>query len=217
ISEKLHYHLKIISDKNIIGSQLVRRNDEIALLYEKLKLLEDKLNKGQIVYNRRLEDIRILKMEVRKLRCTNLYMSKGLETMEDKRLVYFRYFVDKIFRIQQENLLVRTRCKVLEDELENPLNIHRWRKIKGSDPSLYEMILKMQWLQKRLIKKTELVVQKEKIIIEKDLLYDELKKTMARQSGPETLEELVFSKNCLRNANNKIKVNFKLRSSFVNI
>lgn len=188
---------RVIAEKNIIGSQLIRRNDEIALLYEKIKLLEDSLNRGQVVYNRRLEDIRILKMEIKKLRCTNLYMAKGLETMEEQRR--------EIFRIQQENLLVRTRCKVLEDELENPLNIHRWRKLKGSDPSLYEMMMKMQWLQKRLIKKTELVIQKEKLITEKELLFTELKKSMARQSGPETLEELANCRSCLRKANSKIK------------
>lgn len=31
----------------------------------------------------------------------------------------------------------------------------RWRKLEGSDPSTYEMIQKIQTLQKRLIAKTE--------------------------------------------------------------
>ena len=68
------------------------------------------------------------------------------------------------------------------------------------------MILKMQWLQKRLIAKTELVIQKEKIITEKELLFSETKKTMARQAGPETLEELSYRRACLNQANDKIKV-----------
>lgn len=36
----------------------------------------------------------------------------------------------------------------------------RWRKLEGSDPSTYEMIQKIQTLQKRLISKTEEVVEK---------------------------------------------------------
>ena len=36
-------------------------------------------------------------------------------------------------------------------ELENPMNIHRWRKLEGSDPSTYEMIQKIQTLQVRRI------------------------------------------------------------------
>lgn len=31
----------------------------------------------------------------------------------------------------------------------------RWRKLEGSDPATYEMIQKIQTLQKRLISKTE--------------------------------------------------------------
>ena len=35
------------------------------------------------------------------------------------------------------------------------MNIHRWRKLEGSDPSTYEMIQKIHTLQRRLIVKTE--------------------------------------------------------------
>ncbi len=47
--------------------------------------------------------------------------------------------------------------RALSEELENPLNVHRWRKLEGSDPVAYDMILKIQILQKRLILKTEQV------------------------------------------------------------
>ena len=35
------------------------------------------------------------------------------------------------------------------------MNVHRWRKLEGSDPASYELIQKVQALQKRLIEKTE--------------------------------------------------------------
>jgi len=40
----------------------------------------------------------------------------------------------------------------------------RWRKLEGSDPSTYEMIQKIQTLQKRLIGRTEEVVEKDLLI-----------------------------------------------------
>ena len=43
----------------------------------------------------------------------------------------------------------------MAEELENPMNVHRWRKLEGSDPASYELIQKVQALQKRLIEKTE--------------------------------------------------------------
>ena len=59
---------------------------------------------------------------------------------------------DRNFR---ELLRERTKCRALAEELENPMNVHRWRKLEGSDPASYELIQKVQALQKRLIEKTE--------------------------------------------------------------
>ena len=79
----------------------------------------------------------------------------------------------------------RIKVKALSEELENPNNKHRWRKLEGSDPGTYEMLQKIQALQKRLILKTEEVVEKDLLIQEKDKLYVELKNILARQPGPE--------------------------------
>lgn len=87
-------------------------------------------------------------------------------------------------------LPTHVQVKALSEELENPLNVHRWRKLEGSDPSTYEMIQKIQTLQKRLIAKTEEVVEKDLLIQEKEKLYMELKNILARQPGPEVAEQL---------------------------
>ena len=41
------------------------------------------------------------------------------------------------------------------------MNVHRWRLLEGSDPKAEEMVKKIQTLQRRLISKTEEVVEKE--------------------------------------------------------
>ena len=68
----------------------------------------------------------------------------------------------EVYHLQRELLRERTRCKALEEELENPMNIHRWRKLEGSDPSTYEMIQKIQTLQVlrgcKLLEKTSMSV-----------------------------------------------------------
>ena len=65
------------------------------------------------------------------------------------------------------------------------MNVHRWRKLEGSNPKEYEMIQKIQTLQKRLIAKTEECVEKDMVISEKEKLYVELKNILSRQPGPE--------------------------------
>jgi len=188
---------QVISERDILGTQLVRRNDELALLYEKIKIQQSTLNKGEIQYNQRLEDIRVLKLEIKKLRREKAILQKSVANVDDLRR--------EVYHLQRELLRERTRCKALEEELENPMNIHRWRKLEGSDPSTYEMIQKIQTLQKRLIAKTEEVVEKELLIQEKEKLYVELKHILARQPGPEVAEQLSIYQQTLKEKTKQMK------------
>ncbi|XP_071828537.1 cilia- and flagella-associated protein 58-like [Apostichopus japonicus] len=188
---------QVINERDILGTQLVRRNDELALLYEKIKIQQSTLSKGELQYRQRLEDIRLLKLEIKKLRREKNILNKNVANVDDlKREVY---------HLQRELLRERTRCKALEEELENPMNIHRWRKLEGSDPSTYEMIQKIQTLQRRLIQKTEEVVEKELLIQEKEKLYVELKHILARQPGPEVAEQLQIYQQTLKDKTKQLK------------
>lgn len=84
----------------------------------------------------------------------------------------------------------KQKAKYLSDELEKPLNVHRWRKLESTNIETYELIQKIQSLQKRLIAKTEEVSEKDVLIQEKEKLYIELKNILAKQSGPDVTEKL---------------------------
>ena len=45
----------LISERDILGSQLVRRNDELSLLYQKVKLLQILIANGNRAYDTRIE------------------------------------------------------------------------------------------------------------------------------------------------------------------
>ncbi|KAJ3003700.1 UNVERIFIED_CONTAM: hypothetical protein HDU68_005553, partial [Siphonaria sp. JEL0065] len=137
---------------------------------------------GELQYYERIEDIRVLKLEIKKLRREKAILQTETQNVDGLR--------NEIFKLHKDVLKERTRVKVLEEELESPMNIHRWRKLSGSDPTMFELITKMQALQKRLIFKTEEVVEKDTIINHKDKLYLEVKNLLQRQPGPEVLEEL---------------------------
>lgn len=189
---------QVIQERDILGTQLVRRNDELALLYEKIKIQQSTLNKGEMQYKSRVEDIRILKLEIKRLRRERKILNAKVANIDD--------LSKEIFHVQKELLKERTRCRALEEELENPMNVHRWRKLEGSDPSTYELILKIQAIQKRLIAKTEEVVQKELLIQEKEKLYTELKHILARQPGPEVAEQLSIYQQTLKQKTKQLKV-----------
>lgn len=146
-----------------MGTQLIRRNDELALLYEKVKIMQSTLRKGEAQYQQRMEDIRILRLKIQDL-TRELHISK-------RRLGNIEELKREVYQLQHELLQEQTKVKALSEELENPMNVHRWRKLEGSDPATYEMIQKIQTLQKRLIAKTEEVVEKDLLLQEKEKLY----------------------------------------------
>lgn len=71
---------------------------------------------------------------------------------------------------------------------------------------MYKMIQRTHTLQKRLIKKTEEVVEKELLIQEKEKLYIELKHILARQPGPEVAEQLSIYQQTFKNKVKQMKV-----------
>ncbi len=78
---------QVINERDILGTQVIRRNDELALLYEKVKIQQSTLNKGEVQYAQRLEDIRILKLEIKKMRRERAILSKSVANVDDLRCV----------------------------------------------------------------------------------------------------------------------------------
>ncbi|XP_052459253.1 cilia- and flagella-associated protein 58 [Carassius gibelio] len=189
---------QVRNERDLLGMQLMKRNEALALLYEKIKIQQSIMNKGDIQYNERLEDIRLLKLEIKKQRREKNILNKTVSNAEDLR--------QEVFHMQRELLKERTRCRALEDELGNPLNVHRWRKLEASDPSSFELIQKIHSLQRRLIAKTQEVVEKELQLQEKERLYVELKHILARQPGPEAVEKLQVYQRTLREKTKQLKV-----------
>ena len=135
-----------------------------------------------------MADITLLKITIADLKRELAIANNKADTVADLK--------KEIYHLQQQLSQERLQVKALSEELENPLNFHRWRKLEGTDPDTWELLQKIQTLQKRLIAKTEEVVEKDVIIQEKEKLYIELKNVLARQPGPEVAEQLtVYSQN----------------------
>lgn len=102
----------------------------------------------------------------------------------------------EIYNLHNSLIQEKMQVQALSEELENPINVHRWRKLEGTDPDTFEMLQKIHALQKRLIKKTEEVLDKGKDLNQKEKQIGELKLMLARQPGPETADAIeVYQKN----------------------
>jgi hypothetical protein len=107
--------------------------------------------------------------------------------------------------LQQELLKERLQVKALSEELENPMNVHRWRKLEATDPDTFEMIQKVQTLQKRLIKKTEECVEKDVIIQQHEKMVNDLKLMLSRQPDPDVVQKTMLYQQNLKEKTKQMK------------
>ncbi|XP_060941340.1 cilia- and flagella-associated protein 58 [Limanda limanda] len=188
---------QVFRERDSLGKQLLRRNEERALLYEKIRIQQSILSKGDFHYNQCMDDLRLLNLEMKRLRRKKTIMEKTVPNTKDLRR--------EMFHLQGELLRERMRNGVLEEQLK-PINIHRWRRLEGSDPGKYELIQKIQALQKRLIAKSQELEEHELLLQEKEKLYVDLKQILARHPGPEAAEQLQQCQWLLRERTTKLKV-----------
>lgn len=177
---------QIINERDILGAQLIRRNDELALMLERVKVQESTLKKGEIQYQDRISDLRHLAINIQDMQRELKKTRNNSSIQLDQDHPISRELIKK----ERELLEEKIKVKALSDELENPLNVHRWRKLEGSDPSTFELIQKIEMLQKRLIRKTEQVIEKDAIIQDQEHQYLILKKQRSRQPGIDVVEKL---------------------------
>merc|ERR1712187_296672 len=162
-----------------------------------IKIQESTLMKGEIQYKNRLEEIRKQKDEIAELKLESFKAQRQADNTSDLK--------KEVYHLQRDLLQERTKVKALSEELENPLNVHRWRKLEGQDPAMYEMEQKVKTLQKRLIAKTEEAVEKDLAIQEKEKLYIEMRSLLEKQPGPELVEEVAKQQSSLQEKTKHMK------------
>ncbi|CAH0401574.1 unnamed protein product [Chilo suppressalis] len=187
----------LMNERDVVGAQLVRRNDEIALLYEKIRILEVTLHRGERQYEQRVEDIRLLRLEIIRLRKEKNLLSKGIENMTDLRL--------EVFNLERELGRERLRVRALEEALETPLNVHRWRKLQGVDPARVTLAHKLRLTQKKVLAQSEMLVLKDRELKETRNLYTAVKDMLALQPSPDIQQTLTKTQRALAQRTTKMK------------
>jgi hypothetical protein len=191
---------RLLFERNILGSQLVRRNDEMSLLYEKIRLMEKFLHRGEVCLQKCEQNLNATRLELAQTRKENEMLRKVCENVDNLR--------KELVRCENELMMERDKLKSQDSLLPKQVNVHRWRKLKGCDPDAYELLVKVNTLQKRLISKSEELVFMRLKFLEKDRLFIELKQFFSRRLIAQDQADLILNyKSSLGVANRKLKVN----------
>ena len=195
-SQKKHYNA-VVNEQKLLNSQLIERNEELATLYEQLKLQASILTASEAHYKSRVKAINDMKQARDDL-------LKALDAVDSDH-GSFEELKKTIDMVQHELINEQLRAKALSDELHKSVNIHRWRQLKDTDSGTFAMIQKVQQLQKDIIAKHDEVVAKEKVIEEKEQLYVELRRVLARQPGSEIVEQIHMYESTLKDKRGKLR------------
>jgi len=180
----------VLSERNLLTSQLVKRNEELNIMYEKIKTQRGDLKMGELSYYKYQNEIKHWQTFIRTL------VEKNNTTIES--LSEYDILTKQVIQLEKEILKEKTRSRALMDELEIPMNVHRWRILESSDPKRYDKILQIHTLQKQLVEMSDKMIQNDLLIQEKEKVYVELKNVIARHPGPEIEEQILLYQQTLK-------------------
>ena len=187
----------LIGERDNLSSQLMHQNDELSKVYNKIKTQQCSLNRGEIHYRDKCKLIRTMRLDIHELKSQHRALSSDTNGLGQLK--------SQLQLMESELVIEKIRLKALEEELENPINVHRWRKMEGSNPQEFELIQMIQTLQKKLIAKSKEDKEKEAMIGKKEELYLHLKGLLAKQVGPEALEQMAEFETVLKDKNLQLK------------
>jgi hypothetical protein len=140
---KLRHQYEVACEsRNYTGIQLIDRNDELCILYEKANIQENILRNGERDIQALEDDIRMIKIEMGEVK-------RKIEVTR-KDIPQVPKLADEIVQLKNELNLEKDKEKKLSLDLENPKNKDRWRDLEGDDPDQEALEAKIQVLEERL-------------------------------------------------------------------
>ncbi|XP_050424548.1 cilia- and flagella-associated protein 58-like [Adelges cooleyi] len=196
--EKLHkQNNQANADKSKLINQINIRNEELMKQKDANDVLRTTLGRGEAEYHKRIDDIRLLKIEVKRLSTQKRLLVKNISSVQDLRREVLKY--------EQKLNKERMKCRALEETLMKPTNVHPWRLLKNTDPPAYEMTVKVRILQKRLLEQCTKMFDKDLQVREIQARYENLKKEFVKLPGMDTFKEMNHIKRTLMNNDDKVK------------
>ena len=172
---------RVVTERDLLCEQLVRRNDELALSREKLSVASTALASGERAFGEKLEEARMLRIAVADARRSASVAEAGRRASGN--------LLGEVARLQNELTLERSKLQALAEEEARPANIHRWRRLEAADPDAFDALQKVAVLQRRLIRAMETSVAKGEEAARAEARVVELLSAAAEATPPAGLVE----------------------------
>lgn len=156
----------LVKQRETLGAHIVRRNDQIVLLQEKVRIQDTILANGTHQYSQKVLEINQLKLKLKDYARTISAWAQRL-----KVIVHLRHENHALnCKLERE----QRKSQALAEELGNPTNVHRWRTAEAKEFPEYELQCKAQALQKLLIHKANTIIHNELTIKKQAEMIEQL-------------------------------------------
>lgn len=169
---------RAVQQRNYVGIQLIDRNDELCILYEKSNIQESRLRNAEILYRQREQEIRMQRFKTSELQreiAINRRLLPKIPELENQVVVLMT-------QLSEEREAVEELCI----ELEDPSNDERFKQLGGNDPTPDDLEKRRRILEGRLNKKEEQAMEK-KLLLEQITQLTENARLQATEGREGTL------------------------------
>ncbi|SCN61248.1 conserved Plasmodium protein, unknown function [Plasmodium chabaudi adami] len=189
--------MKIKKEKDMADNEINERDDQIVELKDKLKLLQISHNTIEATSKNQTQKIHDLNKTVSNIKNLNELHNESKELLNSNKV--------EINALKKELISEQSKVKSLSEELEKPINIHRWRNLEGTDPTAFDLIHKLKNVQKKLIEKTEESIKKNALIQLKTKECEDLQKELINKTNYTNVQDITKIKQELRKKETLIK------------
>jgi chromosome segregation ATPase len=175
---------KAVEERNVTGVQLIDRNDELCVLYERSNQQQQALKAGELQLLKKTEELRLLRLQTEELKRQYAAARKRLPEIESNKV--------KIEDLEAQLVEFRRKTDDCSNLLEDPNNAERWRPLEGEDPTFEQLSGKIRTLEDRLNVKREQLLEKELVLEEVSALTNKLRgqAVSRRDSAKEFVDQL---------------------------
>ena len=165
--------------RNYMGIQLIDRNDELCILYEKSNIQENILKNGEQKIREKEEKIRMIELEKKE-------RERQLNVVR-KQIPEVPKMAKEVIRLNEELEAKKEEVQELSQIIEDPEKHPNAHHLEGEDPDQKALLAKIHVLEERLNNKKEALLEKELVYEEVSNLAEKLR-TQALDGRKTTLE-----------------------------
>lgn len=180
--EKLSQEYKaLIVNRDLIGAQMVQKNDELLQLKDKIKIQKSNLQHSEVKYKELMTHLADTIANIKALYSEKQSCDEETKTQDE--------IIQKVRSLESELHREKIKSAALREEIGRPLNVHRWRSLEQCEPTKFEMIKEIHKLQKQIITTADAIAEKDIMIRENERTYMQIKRICENQPQLSEIQE----------------------------